>query len=163
MDIGMFVLVNKIPTTYSHWHNEALDNTANDVGGYMYFVDVGAQGSQIFNSTIDDLCIGLRYEFFVYLANVIRKQHNLKKSNIRFEIRTTTVPNNLIAQWITGDIPSYDNMTWSKYGLSFIASDRSVILLMISNATKDDGNDIAIDDIEFRVCSTTDSGFCPQS
>jgi hypothetical protein len=32
---------------------------------------------------------------------------------------------------------------------------------MVSNVKGGDGNDIAIDDIELRVCSTVYSNFCP--
>ena len=66
-----------------------------------------------------------------------------------------------LAQLITDDIPECNSMTWWKYGLSFVASNRSVVLLMISNATGGFGNDLAIDDIELRVWSTADFGFCP--
>ncbi|CAF1262667.1 unnamed protein product [Rotaria sp. Silwood1] len=55
----------------------------------------------------------------------------------------------------------YKTMTWSKRGVSFVAHTSSVVLLMISEAEKGDGNLLAIDDIKVRVCSINHSGFCP--
>jgi hypothetical protein len=158
---GWFGFLNALPML-DGWHGGALDHTANDMGGYMYFMNVGSPNSQIFNFTINDLCIGLRYEFSAYLANVIKKQyHNLVEPSVLFQVRTETDPENVIAELSTGNIPACDNMTWSRYGLTFIATSRSVYLLMISKADGDYGNDLAIDDIEFRICSTQHSGFCP--
>jgi hypothetical protein len=155
--------VNKIPSSFVEWHGGALDHTPNDVDGYMYFVNVGEIGSQLFNSTVNDLDTGLRYEFSAYLTNIRKKGNDSKKPNIRFEVRTVTDQNDLLANLSTGDIPEYDNMTWSKYGLSFIALNSSAILLMISNVGKGKGNDLAIDDIELRVCSTLYSSVDPPS
>jgi hypothetical protein len=95
------------------------------------------------------------------LANIVKKNLNDPKPNVRFEVRAQTVQKDILAQTITGDIPDYETMTWSKHGVSFIASSTSVTLLMISNVTVIRGNDLAIDDIELRVCSTPYFGFCP--
>ena len=62
--------------------------------------------------------------------------------------------NELLAQLNSGDVAENDNLTWQKYGLSFIARTSSVNLLMISNALGGDGNDLVIDDIGLYVlCS----------
>jgi hypothetical protein len=145
--------------------NKEWDHTVNDTGGYMYIVNVAGGNSKLFRSTVNYLCIGLRYEFSAHLANVLVKRlvdaGILLQPNIRFEVRNTTNENQLLAQFSTDDIPAYKELTWSKYGLSFNASSTSVVLLMISNAGGGDGNDIAIDDIELRVSSTNDCGLCP--
>jgi hypothetical protein len=158
----MFGFVNAVPQIHS-WHHGALDHTANDKDGYMYLISVGKNDSQIFNSTINHLCIGLRYEFSTYLANIIKSQSVFVKPNVRFEVRTATVQSELLAQLSTGDIQQHDNMTWSKHGLSFVATSCSVVLLMISNVDGYDGNDLAIDDIELRVWSMVYSDFCSPS
>jgi hypothetical protein len=59
----------------------------------------------------------------------------------------------LLAQVATGNISATQDMTWVKYGLSFTATTTSVTLLLISNAPGGYGNDLAIDDITFRVCA----------
>ncbi len=174
IDEGMFGFVNLVPEKKHEsfgniWlngeKNKEWDHTENDTGGYMYIVNVAGGNSKLFRSTVNYLCIGLRYEFSAHLANVLVKkwvdQGYLLKPNLRFEVRAATNENQLLAQFSTGDIPEYDEMTWSKHGLSFTASSTSVVLLMISNAGGGDGNDLAIDDIELRVFPTNHSGFCP--
>jgi hypothetical protein len=160
-DDGMFVFVNALPGDLSISHQGALDYTPNDVGGYMYYVKVDKKYSQLFKYTITNLCIGQRYEFSTYLANALKKGNNLIKPNVRFEVQAATAQNSLFAQILTNDIPEDDKLTWRKYGLSFVASDSSIVLLMISQAGGGIGNNIAIDDIELRACSTTHSDFCP--
>ncbi len=174
IDEGMFGFVNLVPEKEMNgfidmWLNgkekKGWDHTENDTDGYMYIVNVAGGNSELFRRTVNYLCIGLRYELSVYLANLIRKSINfffpVLKPSIRIEVRNTTNENQLLAQFSTGDIPEYDEMTWSKHGLSFNASSSSVVLLMISNVGGGDGNDVAIDDIELRVSSTNDCGLCP--
>jgi hypothetical protein len=162
---GMFGFVNAVPYYWFSWHTGALDHTENDHGGYMLLVNV-ADGNdrQLFNSTVNGLCIGLRYEFSAFLATVVADTLLTKlsaKPNVRFEVRASAGTNDILEIFITGEILRYSSMTWKKYGVSFNASSRSVTLLMISHVSRSDGNSIAIDDIELRVFSTEHSGFCP--
>ncbi len=158
---GMFGFVNLVPNPYAVWHGGALDHTANDVGGYMFFINVGDQANrQLFRSVVINLCIGLRYEFSAYLTNVDKIQANRSEPNVRFEVRASTSTKRSLAQLITGDIPQYDNLTWFKYSLPFIAATSSVELLMVSHVGGKTGNDLAIDDIELSVYSTAHCSYC---
>ena len=143
------------------WHTGALDHTSDDSGhGYMYLIDVNKNDMEIFSSTVNNICSGIRYEFSIYLANVCKKSWTCCKPNIRFEVRAATNEKQLLAQLSTNEIPDHDNMTWTKYGLSFVSSSSSIVLLIISNTGVAHGNDFAIDDIELSVCSTNHSGYC---
>jgi hypothetical protein len=156
-----FGFVNAVPDYLGNWHTGAKDHTENDTGGYMYLVNVGTQYYPFFRFRADNLCIGQRYEFSAYLANVVKPNPSVTNPNIRFEVRTATT-NDVLVQNSTGDIPLNSQMTWSKHGLSFVASNSSIDLLMLSNVGATiHGNNIAIDDIELRVCSVTHSGICP--
>lgn len=132
------------------WHSLPLDHSKVYDNGYVYFIDGGKNNSQIFKTTIDHLCTGGQYEFSAYIANVVRKPHNKSDPNIRFEIRTVWPENHLIAQKDTGDIHEHAQLTWKKYGLSFMTYSTSVVLLMISNNGEGEGNDFVIDDIKLR-------------
>src|SRR5690349_7607006 len=68
---------------------------------------------------MNNLCIGLRYEFSVYIANIIKSQYTDIKPNVK--IRTATSAKTLLARLATGDIPEYSSLTWAQYGMSFIA------------------------------------------
>jgi len=91
---GIFVFVNEIPDSPLVCHMGALDPTPDDdIHGYMYYVRVAIKNSELFNSTLNKLCIGVRYEFFAYLGNVVKEEYNLMKPNIHFEVRMTTSGN----------------------------------------------------------------------
>jgi hypothetical protein len=162
---GWFAFLNAVPKLeklFERYHHGAQDHTKNDNGGYMYLANVGKVNILLFQSTVNNLCIGLCYEFSMYVANVIDYViFPSPEPNIRLEVRNAANENQLLAQFSTGNIPSYKELTWSKYGLSFNASSTSVVLLMISNAPGGKGNDLVIDDIELRVCSTNYSGVYP--
>ena len=157
---GMFSLVNAIPFHYDAWHTNATDHTG-DSGGYMFLVNADYKPGQFYNGRVDNLCLGLRYELSVYLANICKPRSRLN-SNVLFEVRSTQ-NNTLLAQLSSGNITEDSSLTWRKYGLSFTAPESSVKLLMISNAGGGDGNDLVIDDIELRVCAHGGTGLCPQN
>jgi hypothetical protein len=127
----------------------------------MYLVNADYTPGRFYNGRVDNLCIGLRYEFSVYLANLC-KIKNMIKPNVLFEVRSV-VDDVLLAQLESGDVAESDELTWTKYGFSFIASTSSVNLSMISNARGGSGNDLVIDDIALRVCAHEGSGFCPSN
>ncbi|CAM2728750.1 unnamed protein product [Rotaria socialis] len=160
---GAYAFVNSVPSSWTVlWHDAAKDHTTNDTDGYMYLADVGNVNGTIFNYKIKNLCVGVDYEFSAYLTNVMRDIWwvSVTEPNIRFEVRAVHKKGDLIAQKSTGDIPVYKHMTWSKHGLSFVAKSSSVVLLMISNVGGHPGNDLAIDDIQLRVSSANQTGFC---
>ncbi|CAF4511093.1 unnamed protein product [Rotaria socialis] len=160
---GAYAFVNSVPSSLTVlWHDAAKDHTTNDTDGYMYLAGVGNVNDMIFNYNITNLCVGVDYEYSAYLTNVMRdiRWVSVTEPNIRFEVRAVHKKGDLIAQKSTGDIPVYQHMTWSKHGLSFVATSSSVVLLMISNVGGHPGNDLAIDDIQLRVSSANQTGFC---
>ena len=158
---GYFAFVNKVYKHYNDaWHTNATDHTGNQ-DGYMFLVNANFQPGQFYNGQVDNLCIGLRYEFSVYLANLCQPSNRIDP-NVLFEVRTADADNTLLVSVETGLIPKTTSLTWDRYGLSFVATSSSVNLLMISNAPGGNGNDIVIDDIGLRVCPNEGNGFCPQ-
>ncbi|CAF1498573.1 unnamed protein product [Rotaria sordida] len=161
---GQFAFVTTVSPVASSWHQDTVDHTPNDdtttTHGYMMFVNAKETPDDVFRMTINNLCIGSRYEFSVYLANIAKKGTNLTPPNIKFEVQTATTPNTLLGTVATGDIPAYATLAWSNYGMSFIAMTSSVILSMISNASGGGGNDLIVDDITLRVCSPTANAIC---
>ncbi|CAF1317616.1 unnamed protein product [Adineta steineri] len=162
---GYFGFVNAVPNHHKVWQIGKLDYATNEKNGYMFLVNVAKEkNTVIFNSTINDLCIGLRYEFSAYLANVdIPPTGSRQKPNVRFEVRAATFQVGILKNSSTGNIPAEDYMPWRKYGVTFIASNNSVVLLIISNVASSSagGNDLAIDNIELRGCSNNYSRLCP--
>ena len=158
---GMFSFINSVHNDFDNaWHTGAIDHTGDD-GGYMYLVNADITPGQFYNGRVDNLCIGLRYEFSVYLANLCKPSGKINP-NVLFEVRSMD-KNVLLAQLSSSNIVEQETLTWEKYGFSFIAPSSSVNLLMISNAPGGIGNDIVIDDIALRVCAQEGSGFCPSN
>ncbi len=150
---GQFSFVNSVHDDFQGaWHTGALDHTG-DKGGYMFLVNADYTPDQFYNGTINNLIIGRRYEFSVYVANLMAVPGI--EPNILFQVQTPWPQNVLLAQTTTGNISQSQQLTWLKYGLSFTATTTSVTLLMISNAPGGYGNDLVIDDITFRVCAPT--------
>ena len=148
---GGFLFAKKAPERLrGAWHSDMLDHTNHSQDGYVYLIDGGISGSQIFNTTINHLCTGKRYEFSAYITNVVKNTHNAPKPNIRFEVRTALHKNHLIAQKDTSEISESPKIEWKRYGLSFITYTESVVLLMILKTGDGRGNDFAIDDIQLR-------------
>ena len=149
---GKFAFVNAVPPQNDVWHVGALDHTPDDPNGYMFLVNVAFIGGVFFNATVQNLCVGEHYELSIYAANILKSNDSIKP-NLHFEIRTTT-DDILLASLNTGQMNESDPMTWIKYGVSFQAMRSSIVLLMISAASGGHGNDLVIDDIALRICST---------
>ncbi|CAF1136212.1 unnamed protein product [Adineta ricciae] len=150
---GYFSFRNSI-SGFSGWHNGESDHTADD-NGYMFLVNLGGISDFIFRLNVTNINIGSRYEFSTYLANIFKPSGMSVKPNVRFKVESI-LPNGvslLIAQLVTGDISECAKMTWIKYSLPFTATSSLVILTIISEKVDIYGNDIAIDDIELRLCS----------
>ena len=76
--------------------------------------------------------------------------------NVQFEIWDST-DTNLLASGNTGNIVELSSPSWQEYGLVFqtLMGQNTVILKMINNGLGGCGNDLAIDDIEFKSCGDT--------
>ena len=73
--------------------------------------------------------------------------------NVSFEIWDAT-DTNLLASGVTGAITETSSPKWEEYGLVFetLSSQNTVVLKIINNGVGGCGNDLAIDDIEFKSC-----------
>ncbi|CAF0815444.1 unnamed protein product [Adineta ricciae] len=163
IDVGQFILINTVPSvSYTSWHVGAKDHTLNDSKGYMMIVNVASSGpSKLFEITVDRLYMGLRYEFSAYLANVNKQGASQKSPNVWFQARAATGNQPILNKSSTGDLPELASFTWSKHTLLFKTNTSSVILSMIPNDHGGNGRNLAIDDIELRVCSNISSEFVP--
>jgi hypothetical protein len=157
---GSFGIVNSVPGDFGSWLAGGHDHTG-DSGGYMFIVNADYNPDRVFNYTIDNLCVGTKYQLSAFVANLNRKGSNLILPAVSFEVHATSAGNPVIATRSTGNIPEPANMAWNQYGLTFVAPARSVLLLMISDALGGVGNDFAVDDIELRTCSANARATCP--
>lgn len=148
-----FSFVNSVPDDSSRWHGGGMDHTPDDGdNGYMMVVGASATTGEICRIQVNDLVVGSRYEFSGYVANIVKGGSDLIKPNILFEVRADSSDNTLLASTETGEVDEYETLTWTQYGMSFYATSKSIVLLMISQAAGGAGNDFAVDDITLRTC-----------
>lgn len=150
---GQFAIVNSIPNNNGAWLTGSRDHTLNDGNdGYMFLVNADYRTGQFYNATVTGLTVGRVYKLSAYLANVIKAGGNYMDPYVTFQVRSATPASVLYDEVQTGAIPAYNALVWTKYAMQFIATQTSVVLLMISSAGGGSGSDIAIDDIELREC-----------
>ncbi len=115
---------------------------------------------EFYRATVSGLCESTTYEFSAWLINLViagsfcsTQPGGTIPINVSFEIWDST-DSSLLASGDTGDIFETSTPNWEEYALVFqtLAGQDTVILKMINNGQGGCGNDLAIDDIEFKTC-----------
>jgi len=157
VDDGYFAFMTTLPGYFSTWLGGAEDTFGGSgTGGnkkYMMVVNVGKKDDKIVQFTINDLTVGFRYEFSAYIANVVKAGSNIIAPDVRFEARTATPDNTLIASAFSQKIPEQASLTFTKYGMSFITPSSSVVFSIMANDNGGNGGDFAIDSILVHACA----------
>jgi gliding motility-associated-like protein len=144
--------------TFSYGWNLPSDHTVGDVNGKALIVNGSFSPGDFYVRPISGLCQNTTYEFSAWLINILPLSPsacggNGVPINVQFEIwdDTDTI---LLASGNTGNIFSSNTPTWDQYALVFqtLPAQTSVILRMLNNSAGGCGNDLAIDDIEFKTC-----------
>lgn len=158
-DDGSYTLYYRT-NLFSTWHY-SLDHTpdaTNGVNGKSLIVNANASTTgDFYKRTVTGLCVNTTFEFSAWLMNIYNPGSgfcgaNEIPINVRFEIwnDTETV---LLGSGDTGNIMGTATPLWQQYALVFTTgSETSVVLKMKNNGVGGCGNDLAIDDIEFRAC-----------
>ncbi|PRY28144.1 hypothetical protein CLV58_1301, partial [Spirosoma oryzae] len=136
------------------------DHTGNP-NGRMLVIN-GSNPNQIaYTQPVSGLVIGRFYSLRTYIANIFNEAvlgtGEIKPNLI---LRVSDANNNVLASVSTGNIPAPSTLTWLPQSMSFTASTNSVKFELVSNAPAGNGNDFALDDIQFfeviqPVLSTT--------
>ncbi len=156
---GFYTVSNGTFGNSFDWH-QTLDHSTGDTNGKCLIVNAAASAGEFYRTTIAALCETTTYEFSAWLINLVRlgsfcstQPGGTIPINVRFEIWDATDAN-LLASGNTGSITQTSSPNWQEYGLVFqtLAGQNTVILKMINNGQGGCGNDLAIDDIEFKSC-----------
>ncbi len=144
---GLYTIANFTSDCYSpNWHT-VRDHTG-DPNGYFMLINASEQPSDFFVQTVSGLCDGTTYQFSAWILNM-DSTHGILP-NVTFTIET---PGGTVLQtYSSGDIPIINTPTWQQYGFFFTTTTgiNTVVLRMHNNAPGGDGNDLALDDIQFR-------------
>ncbi len=150
---GDYTITNNSKNGRPEWHN-APDHTSKNGTGYMLLVNAAYTKGQFYKTRVSGLCTNTQFEFSAWVLNALPQgicNPNPVLPDVRFEIRTPS--NVLLASVDSGKLPNTSSPQWKRFALSFnsgIYSEFDVIL--INNSDGGCGNDLAIDDIQFRAC-----------
>lgn len=134
------------------------DHTA-DANGRMLLVNADAQANVIYSDEVTPVCGNQQYSFFFYGAFIGNSSYKticdgfggFKYPKVTLRIRDKAT-GSIIAQATTTDITS---ASWQQYGMKFVMPSgfATVILELVNEGEGGCGNDLALDDIQFGLCS----------
>lgn len=152
---GQYSIVSSNTSCYNTWHNVLHDHTGN-AGGYMMLVNASYAPSVFFTETKDlNLCENTTYEFSAYVLNLMKlssSDASVVQPDLLFTIKKPD--GTVLAQYDTNTIQPTANPEWNKYSVPFStgAGVTQIVLEIKNNGPGGNGNDLLLDDIEFRAC-----------
>lgn len=152
---GQYSIVSSHTSCHNTWHNVLHDHTGN-AGGYMMLVNASYAPSVFFTETKDlNLCENTTYEFSAYVLNLMKlssSDANTVQPDLLFTIKKPD--GTVLAQYDTNTIQPTANPEWIKYSVPFStgAGVTQIVLEIKNNGPGGNGNDLLLDDIEFRAC-----------
>jgi len=157
---GDYVLATDSQQGFTSWGSVG-DNTTG--AGYMLLVNADDNQAGEFYRTSIALTANTTFDFLAYLVNVnsqgdfdycTNNEGGLILPDVTLQIEAASGA--VLASFDTGDIPFNAIPQWEEYKLVFStnASTTSVDVVLINNSVGGCGNDLAIDDITFRVAVT---------
>jgi len=137
------------------WHTLVGDHTPNDVGGFFMLVNASATPGIFYRDTVNNLCGNTTYEFSAFVINALKQSAcggNGIKPDLTFIVET--ISGIELVKYNTGEIPSTQSPEWRQFGtfMTTPAGVTSVVVKLINNAPGGCGNDLVLDDIQFRPC-----------
>ncbi|MDR1113228.1 MAG: gliding motility-associated C-terminal domain-containing protein [Bacteroidales bacterium] len=157
-DVGHYALLTNVSAT--GWSHGFGDHTSPSDPNHGYFLtfDATASSGQFYQFDIDNLCDGKILKFSIYLMNINPPAYdpNAILPNVTIWVEDISTGNN-IHSFSTGNIQRTSSPTWVLYEFAFLipvnVSNVRVHVINNVNTTLTSGNDLAIDDIEVRLCT----------
>ncbi len=137
---------NRIKTTAgTNWWNKDLTDHTGLNNGYFAIFNASYMPDYFFYQTVIGLKVGETYEFSFWAADL--SSGSPRRSIVEFGVRNIQ-SGNVEASINTGEVT---DSTWKEYSFKFTATTDRLQLYLKNMAPGGDGNDIAIDDISFRL------------
>ncbi len=149
---GQYTITSNSRYGRPEWHNSP-DHTPGDNNGNMLLVNASYTAGEFYKTRVEGLCENTLFEFSAWILNALPSGicSPTIPANVKFEIRTTT--GSLLTSFSTGIIDSSTQPGWQQYGISFNTGLHTAVdVILINNGPGGCGNDLAIDDIEFKAC-----------
>lgn len=153
-----YSIVSSQTSCHDTWHTVLHDHTGN-AGGYMMLVNASYDPSIFFTEAKDlNLCENTTYEFSAYVLNLMKlssSDASTRQPDLLFTIKKPD--GTILTQYDTNTIQPTANPEWNKYSMPFStgAGVTQIVLEISNNGPGGNGNDLLLDDIEFRACGPT--------
>ncbi len=150
---GWYKLVTNINLGLPSWQN-LRDHTGNPEGLMLVF-NADHDPGEFYRIRVSGLCENTRFRFSAWIANANQPSEcdgNPIPPNVRFVIEDTE--GNIVSPpYSTGNIQPSAVPRWLPFGFEFDTGDQTEFdLVLINDNPGGCGNDLAIDDIQFRPC-----------
>ncbi|WP_162996649.1 gliding motility-associated C-terminal domain-containing protein [Mucilaginibacter celer] len=152
---GQYSIVSSQTSCHTTWHVVTHDHTGN-AGGYMMLVNASETPKVFFTASKSlNLCENTNYEFSAYVLNLLTLSASVSgtvQPDLLFTIRRPD--GSILEQYDTNTIPPTANPEWVKYSMPFSTGPgvTNIVLEIKNNGPGGNGNDLLLDDIEFRAC-----------
>ena len=143
---GFYTITNNMaawPGVFGNW--DTFRDNSSDPDGYMMVVNAAFEPGVFYERNVTGLCGNTEYQVSLDVRNVIAQGGGFIFPNVSFLLNGNEQGN-------TGNVPQ--NRQWNNYVFSFTtaADQTEATLTLRNNAPGGLGNDLAIDNIEFRAC-----------
>lgn len=157
--VEQYMLTNNANTADNARFNTLTDHTPAATNGRMLVINADVKSTVMYQGTVSTLCPNQQYSLIFYAAFIDNPSYQTVCNGFggsqfpRIKMRVRDVATGLvITQISTTDITS---ASWTQYGLKFIMPSgySSVYFELINDAPGGCGNDVALDDIQFGLCT----------
>ena len=153
---GSYALVPGIDTTYGGWWHTGDDQTPGDTLGRAMLVNADFVAGKFFSKSFTGLQVGSNYDFSAWITNANNGGSPILP-NIKFRV-VDPASGAVLSTFDTGTLANQPSLIWTRYALSFTATQSTVRLELVNNANGGSGNDLALDDIGISpVCEYGDA------
>ena len=150
------------------WH-DVDDHTPDDTDGRMAVFNASEFPGEFYRRTVNGLCGGTTFEFSAWIINLYNPDLGSCPNatglpvNVSFELWADdgnagdAINGQLLEEVTTGDINGTTTPIWQQFSVLYEMNlnETSVVVILRNNGPGGCGNDLAIDDIQFRACGPT--------
>lgn len=142
--------LGSVRTSGDYWYNNITDHTPDDVNGGMLMANCKNKGELIYEYTATDLCKNMYMTFSAWFANAAVAS-STTPINTRFRVLDQNNQEILTARLDVNNIKASDG--WKQGSTAFFSGENTTLTVqIINNGSAGFGNDILIDDIQFKSC-----------
>lgn len=149
-DCSQTACLSNVNSSGDYWYNDITDHTPDDVNGGMLMANCKTKGELIYEYTASGLCKNMYMTFSAWFANAAISS-STTPINTRFRVLDQNNQEIMTARLDVNNIKASDG--WKQGSTAFFSGENEKLTVqIINNGSSGLGNDILIDDIQFKSC-----------